>query len=143
MPSQRPDWVTYFLGIAEAVSKRGDCTRRQVGAVLVRPDNTISSVGYNGTAAGVRGCLAGACPRGQLSYEELPAGVGYDTSSCIALHAEMNCLAFTREATDGYSMYVTDKPCYMCKSVIRAHRVKEVWYKSDIPPWAYLHWESA
>lgn len=70
----RPGWDTYFLGIAEAVSVRGECTRRQVGAVIVdsrRHRIVEGGTGYNGAPAGKPSCLDGACPRG-LHY---PAGV--------------------------------------------------------------------
>lgn len=61
----RPTWDEYFLGIAVAVATRADCTRRQVGAVITR-GNRIVSTGYNGSPAGLPGCLtAGACPRGR------------------------------------------------------------------------------
>jgi dCMP deaminase len=61
----RPGWDDYFLAIAEAVAARADCTRRQVGAVIVR-DHRIVATGYNGAPPGHRGCLsAGACPRGR------------------------------------------------------------------------------
>lgn len=63
--TRRPPWDKYFLGIAEAVSKRGDCTRRQVGAVIVDQNHRVISAGYNGTAPGQKSCLEGACPRGR------------------------------------------------------------------------------
>lgn len=44
----RPDWDTYFLGVADAVAVRADCRRRQVGAVIVSEDRRIISTGYNG-----------------------------------------------------------------------------------------------
>lgn len=63
--ADRPGWDDYFLGIAEAVAARADCTRRQVGAVIVH-DHRIVATGYNGAAPGQPGCLsAGACPRGR------------------------------------------------------------------------------
>lgn len=62
----RPDWDTYFLGIAEAVALRADCTRRRIGALIVDADRRIISAGYNGAPPGKPGCLsANACPRGR------------------------------------------------------------------------------
>ncbi|WP_353889969.1 hypothetical protein [uncultured Arsenicicoccus sp.] len=44
----RPDWDTYFLGVAAAVAVRADFRRRQVGAVIVLEDRRIIPTGYNG-----------------------------------------------------------------------------------------------
>lgn len=63
--AERPDWDAWALGIAEAVSKRGDCTRRQVGAVLLDEAHRVIGCGYNGGPAGGASCLAGECPRGR------------------------------------------------------------------------------
>ena len=116
----RPVWDEYFLQIAVAVSARADCTRRQVGAVIVK-DNRIVSTGYNGAPAGDPGCLSGACPRGQLSYEEVAPGSSYDTGagSCISLHAEQNAIIYgdydkMRDAI----MYITCDPCDGCLRMI-------------------------
>ena len=52
----RPSWDEYFMGIAQVVAKRSNCSRRQVAAVLVR-DCRIISTGYNGTPRGIRNCF--------------------------------------------------------------------------------------
>lgn len=118
----RPDWDTWAMGIAQAVSIRGDCTRRQVGAVLLDGAHRVIGCGYNGGPAGGESCLAGECPRGR-HYEvvrphliadhagkecmrecacgtewpcpqAVPPGSSYDTGPgvCVAVHAEMNAL---------------------------------------------------
>lgn len=63
--AERPDWDAWAMGIAHAVSKRGDCTRRQVGAVLLDQGHRVIGCGYNGGPSGGESCLAGECPRGR------------------------------------------------------------------------------
>jgi dCMP deaminase len=88
-PRFRLNWDEYFLGIAEAVAARGDCTRRQVGAIIVDGNNRIISTGYNGTLPGHRGCLKGECPRGrhyeverEPDHEGKPPGMYLRVKAC-------------------------------------------------------------
>ena len=64
----RPSFDDWALLLAAAVSVRGDCTRKQVGAVILDTRNRIVSTGYNGAPPGGPSCLAGQCPRG-LHYK--------------------------------------------------------------------------
>jgi len=111
------------MNIAVAVSERAACTRSRVGAVLVK-DDRIYSTGYNGAPAGEVHCIDGGCPRGLLSYDELPPGSDY--SSCIALHAEVNCLAYARDEARGGTMYITRAPCDWCSKVLDAFGIVRV-----------------
>lgn len=119
---ERPGWDDWAMGIAQAVARRGDCTRRQVGAVLLDENHRVIGCGYNGGPKGGASCLGGECPRGR-HYEivrphplgdhegkdcirecacgnEWPCslavapGSSYDTGPgvCVAVHAEMNAL---------------------------------------------------
>nr|SUY83260.1 cytidine and deoxycytidylate deaminase [Clostridioides difficile] len=51
----RPSWDEYFMEIAEVVKKRSTCIRRQVGAVIVR-DKQILTTGYNGSPRNLEHC---------------------------------------------------------------------------------------
>lgn len=128
---ERLSWDEYFLEISKAVSLRGDCTRSQVGAVLVSRDHRIISSGYNGTVPGNPGCLEGACPRGKLSYEELPAESDY--GNCISTHAERNAILWANPSQRQRStLYVTRRPCVGCKELLLAVGVERVvWFSSD------------
>lgn len=124
----RPTWDEYGLALAATVAARADCTRRQVGAVLLAPDGRVVATGYNGAPAGEPGCAsAGACPRGRMTHEEAAPLAGYEASACIAVHAELNaCLYAGRERAQGCTLYVTDPPCYLCRTVIAAAGVARV-----------------
>lgn len=112
----RPTWDEYFSAIAISVSRRADCRRRQVGAVIVDADHRILSTGYNGAPSGHAGCLDGHCPRGLLSYAEVSALSAYD--DCISIHAEANALLYARTSLVGATIYVTCKPCKDCAKLI-------------------------
>lgn len=125
----RPDWDQYFLGIAVAVSARGECTRSLAGAVLVR-HNRILATGYNGVAAGLPSCLDGVCPR---AANGVPRGTPYDPGgpgACIATHAEENALndALARGIhAAGCTIYLNKEPCERCAVLLDESRVRAVW----------------
>lgn len=126
---KRPSWDDYFLAIAQVVSTRADCTRRKVGAVLVDPQHRILATGYNGAPPGSPGCLEGACPRGQKSFEEHPAYTDYD--DCISVHAEANALLYADGwHSRGATLYSTDMPCRGCQKLIEGAGVAQVIWPS-------------
>lgn len=128
----RPSWDEFFLNIAKVVSTRADCTRRQVGAVLVDKNHRILSTGYNGAPSGAPGCLTNnACPRGQLTPKELAPFSPYGT--CIAVHAEANAIIFAEpEVRRGSTLYITCAPCTDCHQLILASGIYEIiWLTPD------------
>ena len=61
MPSlKRENWDTYFMNIARMVATRSTCSRKAVGAVIVK-DNTILATGYNGSMSGAPHCHDVGC----------------------------------------------------------------------------------
>ena len=119
VPIHRPSWDDYYLGIAQAVSLRGDCVRRQHGAVIVK-DQKIVSTGYNGTPPGDdRSCgKTGQCPR-NLDPNSKHGEGSYDL--CWATHAEANALLRAQWSDlQGATIYITGEPCPGCAKLIRS-----------------------
>ena len=87
MLNDRPSKDEYYLGIAEAVSKRSTCMRKRFGAIIVK-DDTIVSTGYTGAARGVVNCLEVGCLRNEVGAAEYTE---YE-SNCISVHAEENAI---------------------------------------------------
>jgi dCMP deaminase len=122
----RPSWDEWGLSLAKTVATRADCTRSQVGAVLLSKTNRVLSVGYNGLLAGIPGCAsAGNCPRGQLSTEECARNTDY--ANCPATHAERNAIEHADPSQlPSATLYTTRAPCPACWTLIRAARVARV-----------------
>lgn len=129
MDVDRPDWDGYWLGVADAVSRRGECVRSQVGAIVVSADNRLRGAGYNGAPAGQPSCLQGACPRAHSGVERL---TDYDlgAGACIAIHAETNALVDAgRDRCLGGTIYVTRRPCEGCRKQIAAAGIERTVYR--------------
>lgn len=109
-----------LLGSARSLA---DCTRRQVGAVLVSPEGFAVASGYNRMPSG--SCSLGECPRGRLSYDELPASSAY-TGNCTAVHAERMALRRAGERAQGATCYVTATPCPWCADALALAGVTKV-----------------
>ena len=129
MNNNVPEWDEYFLGIAEAVSKRGKCTRRQVGCVLTL-DHRVIATGYNGAAPGQLDCLDGACPRGTQDYSKVKPLSDYDKVGspgfCIAIHAEANACLHSTIDTKNAVAYITDPPCTGCRKLLAGAGISRV-----------------
>lgn len=127
----RPTWDETWMAVADTVSLRSKCVRRQAGCVLVTSRNAIVSVGYNGpprywrTGTGEEpdGPCDGWCERartgGSMSYDD-----------CPSVHSEANALmhADLRALTAG-TAYVTSGPCLTCAKNLANSGIHRVVYR--------------
>ncbi len=93
-----------YIELANVISKRSYCKRKQVGCVIVK-ENMIISDGYNGTPTG---------------FENICEDDNNVTKKYV-LHAEANALTKLAKSTNssvGSTLYVTMSPCYECSKLI-------------------------
>lgn len=112
---KRPTWDSYFMKIAEDVSTRSTCLRRQVGAVIVK-DKRMLTTGYNGAPTGITHCTEETCLRTKYN---VPSGERHEL--CRGLHAEQNAIiqaALHGVSLKGAKIYVTHKPCSICTKML-------------------------
>lgn len=101
----KPHWHTRFLALAAHVAQWSRDPDRKVGAVIVRPDKTIASLGFNGFPRGV------ADDDARYQNKELKRE--------LVMHAETNALLHAREPVAGYVLYVWPLlPCARCSAAI-------------------------
>lgn len=98
-------WDERFLEMAALVGSWSKDPSTKVGAVIVRRDRTIASLGYNGFPRGVLDTPA--------LYEDRP------TKLLRTVHAEMNAILSAREPLKDCIIYVSPLcPCANCAAAI-------------------------
>jgi len=103
-----------FMQIAEVVSRRSTCFRRNVGAIITA-GNSIVSIGYNGPPSGDPHCTGNGC--------------AHPVNGCYrAVHAEVNALDRIPDVRGPWDMYVTESPCPNCAEAIIDSVVNRVFY---------------
>jgi len=101
-----------YLRMASVWAENSYCTRRQVGALLVK-DQMIISDGYNGTPSG---------------FENVCEDEDNKTKPYV-LHAEANAItkvAKSNNSSNGATLYVTSSPCIECSKLIIQAGIKRV-----------------
>jgi len=124
---KRPSWTQYFMDITELVAKRSTCTRRAVGAILVK-DKRILATGYNGAPSGIRHCSETGCLREQLG---VPSGERHEL--CRGVHAEQNAIvqaAYYGVSINGATLFCTNLPCSICAKLLINAGIKKIVYQS-------------
>ena len=103
-----------YIRMATIWAENSYCTRRQVGALIVKNQRIISD-GYNGTPAGFE-------------------NIGEDDNNVTkpyVLHAEANAItkiARSNNSSEGATLYVTASPCIECAKLIIQAGIKRVVY---------------
>lgn len=103
-----------YLRMARIWSENSYCTRRKVGALIVK-DKMIISDGYNGTPSGFDNVCEDAEGR-TFPY---------------VLHAEANAItkvARSNNSSEDATLYVTASPCMECAKLIIQAGIKRVVY---------------
>ena len=125
--AERPSWDSYFMKIAEDVSTRSTCLRRQVGAVIVK-DKRMLTTGYNGAPTGISHCTEQNCLR--ILYN-VPSGERHEL--CRGLHAEQNAIiqaAYYGVSVNGAAIYVTHQPCSICTKMLINSGIKSFIFRA-------------
>lgn len=99
-------WDLRFLGLAAHIAGWSKDPSTKCGAVVVRANRTVASMGYNGFPRGVIDNLLLLEDR-EEKYKRV-------------VHAEMNALLFLRESIDrGYTLYTWPfPPCDRCATCL-------------------------
>ncbi len=135
----RRDKNNYYLDIAETVTERSTCIRRNFGAIIVKNDEIIST-GYAGAPRGRQNCSdLGKCVREELN---IPRGTRYEL--CRSVHAEANAIiSAARRDMLGATLYLACKDyktkelvpgtscCSMCKRLVINAGIKNVVVRDD------------
>ena len=103
-----------YMRMALIWAENSYCTRRQVGALIVK-NKMIISDGYNGTPAGFE----------NVCEDE------HGLTKPYVMHAEANAItkiARSNNSSEGATMYVTASPCIECAKLIIQSGIKRVIY---------------
>lgn len=130
----RPDKITYYLNIARTIAERSPCSRRKLGAILVKND-AIVSTGYNGSIRGGLNC--GIEVKCLKDIQHIPSYQGHDL--CSAIHAEENAIincARSGISTIGATLFLAPKdfasksqrPCARCRKMIIQAGIKDCYF---------------
>lgn len=113
----RPSWDEYAITLARAAATRSEDPYIKVGAVALREDHSVASLGYNGAPSGV-----------ELDWSNR------DERRKRVLHAEANALRYVQPGElAGGMLATTHLPCLECLKAARAQGVTDVLYENDIP----------
>ncbi len=125
---KRLEWHQYFMEITKVVAKRSTCLRRQVGAIIVK-NKQILSTGYNGSPKGLEHCKVKGCLRQEL---QIPSGQRHEI--CRAVHAEQNAViqaAVNGVSISGAELYCTNSPCSICAKILVNAEIKKIYVADD------------
>ena len=108
--NDRIDKNEWFLELAEVASKRSEDPYKKVGAIAIRPDNSIAAVSYNG-----------APPNIQIDWSDR------DKRRKYVIHAETNLLRYIKPH-ECNRVAITLSPCIDCLKNLVSYGIQEIFF---------------
>lgn len=124
--TDRPDWDAYGSFLAYAVSLRGSCLRRKVGAVFMDIEHNVLGTGYNGKGAGLVNCADEPC-------KGATAQSGTALDACEAIHAELNAYSRVKDRHLIHTGYLTCSPCVHCVDMLLGTKCQRLVFTEEYP----------
>lgn len=128
----KPKFIDYYMNIAQLTAQLSYAKRLQVGAVIVKGNQILSS-GYNGMPSGWENICEITIPE-QIDPDTRTITPEHVKSKPEVLHAERNALdkvAMSNESTLGAVMFTTHAPCLECAKSIYNTGITNVYYKEE------------
>lgn len=107
------------MELAHTAATRSEDPYHKVGCCLVRHDDTIAALGYNGAPPGV-----------DIDWSDR------DARRAWVIHAEANALRYVRPGEVAI-MVTTMMPCNQCVLLAAAYGIKEIIYREELDPAVY------
>ena len=109
----RINWETYALELAFVASERSEDPYLKVGACILRHDNSVAGLGYNGAPPGI-----------EIDWSDR------DERRKRVVHAEVNALRYS-EPGECRLLTCTHLPCNDCLRMIASYGIKSIVYTHE------------
>lgn len=116
---KRLTWDQYALELAVAAASRSEDPYHRVGAALLRHDNTVAALGYNGAPPGV-----------EIDW------TARDERRPYVLHAEANALRYVHPGEVAL-LAATMMPCWACVLAAASYGIRRIAYIAELDPSVY------
>ena len=108
-------WHSMFMGICDVVSSKSKDPSTRVGCVIVAPDRSVRSTGFNGLPRRI------ADTPERLNNREMKIA--------LTVHGELNAILASRGGANECSLYVNSlPPCVSCATAIIQSGIQTVYF---------------
>lgn len=111
---KRLSWPEYAMKLAEVAALRSEDKFQKVGACILRHDNSVLSLGYNGTP-----------PNKGIDF-----GHDREKRRPYMSHAELSALRYAKP-NEGKLIACTLRPCQFCMVQLAMYGIYEIYYKEE------------
>ena len=120
--SSRLSWDETWMAVANIIGQRSQCSRAQVGCVVVDEDQQVLSASYNGPPPG--SSYEGPCR--MWCMRAMTGGTSPSYENCPSIHAEVNAIARMPRTTKSKTIYINRFCCFSCAKAIAAAGISRV-----------------